>query len=68
MGGGSSSPKYMDEIRIYSNDKEKEKFEINKKDNYHKFFYKILIRTLIFIFVSIIMYILYYKKIRKRKK
>jgi len=38
MGGGSSSPKYMDEIRIYSNHKEKEKFEINKKDNYHKFF------------------------------
>jgi hypothetical protein len=42
MGGGSSSPEYMKEIRLYSNDKAKEKFE-NKITNNNKYFLILLL-------------------------
>jgi hypothetical protein len=56
MGGGSSSPKYLDETRIYSNDEAKEGFENN---NNFIFYYRII---LIIIILLIIILIYYYKK------
>jgi len=56
MGGGSSSPKYLDEKRVYSNDNAKEGFENN---NNILFYYK---NILIIIILLIIILIYYYKK------
>ena len=49
MGGGNSSPEYMEEIRIYSNDTAKEKFE-NKTTNIKYFLILLLILFCLLIF------------------
>jgi hypothetical protein len=55
MGGGSSSPKYLDETRVYSNDKAKEGFE-----NINNYYYFRIILIIIILLIIILIY--YYKK------
>jgi len=57
MGGGNSSPEYLDEVKIISNDKAKEKFENKNNNNY--FFILIGISLIL-----IILFILFFYKNR----
>jgi hypothetical protein len=59
MGGGSSSPKYLDETRVYSNDKAKEGFENINNFIFNYYYFRII---LIIIILLIIILIYYYKK------
>lgn len=56
MGGGSSSPKLMDEIRINANEINKETFE-NKYIDYKPFLFIVLLFLLFLLFSLFILFL-----------